>query len=157
MRMVYAALFASLMAFGFAANAYKAAGCGLGAVLFHDNNEWWGQTLAATTNGSSGTQTFGITTGTLECDANALIGKLDKTRVFVQANNNQLSNDIARGEGETLQVLAKIMNCGNQDAMALSLKANFSDIYTGSNDSAENVTVRIYNVMEKNNSCQPMG
>ena len=38
------------------------AGCGLGSLVFTDN-EWWMQVLAATVN-STGVQTFGITSGT---------------------------------------------------------------------------------------------
>ena len=55
---------------------YGAAGCGLGSFVFGDNNSWWAQTLGATTNGTSGSQTFGITTGTSNCDASALFGHI---------------------------------------------------------------------------------
>ena len=44
------------------------AGCGLGYVLFgHNDNSPIMQVLAATTNGISGNQTFGMTTGTSGC------------------------------------------------------------------------------------------
>ncbi|MGZ7153809.1 DUF3015 family protein, partial [Streptococcus pyogenes] len=46
------------------------AGCGLGSTyVFPDANQWWQHVLAATTNGTSGNQTFGMTSGTLGCEA----------------------------------------------------------------------------------------
>lgn len=51
------------------AKEYGPAGCGLGTeVIFQDANEWHEHVLAATTNGTSGNQTFGMTSGTLGCD-----------------------------------------------------------------------------------------
>lgn len=135
---------------------YKSAGCGLGALVFKDNNEWWAQTLAATTNGTSGNQTFGITTGTLECDANALISQMDKTKVFVEANKNAVSNDIARGEGETLTVISKIMNCQDSAAFSSALQKEYGTIFTGEQDSAESVTLRIFSVIDQSKGCQPL-
>ncbi len=45
---------------------YGEAGCGLGSMIFGDSPGFV-QVLAATTNGCSGSQTFGITTGTSNC------------------------------------------------------------------------------------------
>jgi len=46
----------------------KNTGCGLGSVIFKGQDALLFQILAVTTNGTSGNQTFGITTGTLNCD-----------------------------------------------------------------------------------------
>ena len=43
-------------------------GCGLGTMLFDGADGLAQQVLAATTNGFLGTQTFGISSGTLDCD-----------------------------------------------------------------------------------------
>src|SRR5512139_1907858 len=43
-------------------------GCGLGYMIFKGQEGLASQTCAATTNGTFGNQTFGITTGTSECD-----------------------------------------------------------------------------------------
>ena len=48
---------------------YGMAGCGLGSLLFGNDNTTLMQILAATTNGLFGSQTFGITSGTSNCTA----------------------------------------------------------------------------------------
>src|SRR5690554_7848312 len=46
------------------------AGCGLGtAVIFPDAYQWYEHVLAATTNGTPGNQTFGMTSDTLGYEA----------------------------------------------------------------------------------------
>jgi hypothetical protein len=42
-------------------------GCGLGTIIFEGQKGIAPQVLAVTTNGTSGNQTFGITSGTLGC------------------------------------------------------------------------------------------
>ena len=48
-------------------------GCGLGTQLWAGNEGLAPKVLAATTNGTSGNQTFGITTGTLGCSQEGVI------------------------------------------------------------------------------------
>ena len=99
---------------GFSNSAFAAgygdAGCGLGSMAF--GNEPGGvQVLAATTNGTLGTQTFGITTGTSNCSPEGLV-MLDKEReVFAQKNYSSLVKEMAVGEGENLETLAGLFGC----------------------------------------------
>ena len=79
-----------------AESGYGTAGCGLGSILF-GSKPGLIQVLAATTNGTFGTQTFGITTGTSNCEDTA--GGAQSTKAFVQANREAVSKDIARGSG----------------------------------------------------------
>ncbi|MCX5790873.1 MAG: DUF3015 family protein, partial [Elusimicrobia bacterium] len=62
-------LIAGLLVAGFSAGAmaagYGSAGCGLGSLAFQGNDQT--QILAATTNGTFGSQTFGLTFGTSNC------------------------------------------------------------------------------------------
>jgi hypothetical protein len=90
---------------------YGLAGCGLGSVVFGDKPGMV-QIFGATTNGVSGNQTFGITSGTLNCGES---GKMAKTEQFVEVNKVALENDMARGQGETLQSLSQVLECKNQD------------------------------------------
>src|SRR6186713_935077 len=53
-----------------AADGYGPAGCGLGSMIFEPDSGFT-QVFAATTNGTSGNQTFGITSGTSNCDPGA--------------------------------------------------------------------------------------
>ncbi len=65
-KLIAAAALISASSFAMADNG--PAGCGLGtAVVFPDANEWHEHVLAATTNGTSGNQTFVMTSGTLGC------------------------------------------------------------------------------------------
>ena len=47
-------------------------GCGLGATVFEGQSGLFPNVLAATTNGTFGNQTFGLTSGTSGCDAEAV-------------------------------------------------------------------------------------
>jgi len=92
------------------AAGYGDAGCGLGSMLF-GNEQGAVQILASTTNGTFGSQTFGITTGTSNCNPAGLV-KLDKEReVFAQQNYPSLVKEMAMGEGESLNTLAGLYGC----------------------------------------------
>lgn len=118
------------------AAGYGAAGCGFGAIVFAGKNDKVSQVLAATTNGTAGSQTFGISTGTLNCDTGRL--KISKTS-FIEANKFALANDIARGEGETLAALTNLYGCSNVQSASANLKANYGKIFDSANPSAENL------------------
>lgn len=113
------------------------AGCGLGtAVVFKDANEWHEFVLAATTNGTSGNQTFGMTSGTLGCEAAG--GPLAGTQSFFDDNMDQLAADVARGEGETLSALAQLIGIEAADEAAFSstMQANFDSMFNAAATSA---------------------
>jgi len=82
--------------------AYGMAGCGLGSVVIGKSGS---QISAATTNGTSFSQPFGITSGTSNCDAGAASSSTASVTIFVAANREALQKDISRGSGETLPVL----------------------------------------------------
>lgn len=107
------------------------AGCGLGtAVVFPDANEWHEHVLAATTNGTSGNQTFGMTSGTLGCES--ANGPLKVAEAFMNDNMDQLAADSARGQGETLDALAQVMGVEAADTAAFraTVQANFDSMFT---------------------------
>ena len=85
------------------------AGCGLGSLVFN-GNVWWKQVLAATTNGTSGTQTFGITSGTSNC-APGLFGYRQKQQDYMVANFTTLQREAAQGTGDSISGLASVMGC----------------------------------------------
>ncbi len=124
-------------ALGLTASVYanENTGCGLGSLVIKNQNTVVLQVLAATTNGTSGNQTFGITSGTSNCDKPSNFVSNDKLNKFVAENMDELALDISAGHGETLQTVAKLMNVENTEAFSAKLQANFSNIY-----SSENVT-----------------
>jgi hypothetical protein len=88
-------------------------GCGLGKELWANANNQKSigvQVLAAITNGTSGNQTFGISSGTSGCTNNGTLFSEYKVTVFASANFDNLSQDMARGGGEYLVSFAELLN-----------------------------------------------
>ena len=122
------AVLASASSFALAAGG--PAGCGLGtAVVFPSANQWYQHVLAATTNGTSSNQTFGMTSGTLGCEA--ANGPLKLAQAFIDENMDQLAADTAKGEGETLAALAEVIGIQEQDSPVFkrAMQANFDVMF----------------------------
>ena len=83
------------------AAANNVGSCGLGSKVFEGQKGVAPQVLAATTNGTSGNQTFGITSGTLGCSQDGVVSSNWKTALFIDGNKSQLARDAASGQGET--------------------------------------------------------
>jgi hypothetical protein len=65
--------------------------------------------MMATTNGTFGSQTFGISSGTSGCTNDGTIMAQHKLNVFAAANYDSLSQEMAQGGGEHLASLAELM------------------------------------------------
>ncbi len=113
------------------ADQYGTAGCGLGSVLFKDQ-KGGAQIFAATTNGTFGNQTFGITTGTLNCGEPIWEYSKAETKQFVAHNMDALAMDIAKGQGETLDTFAELLQIPAEErpAFASKLQENFDQVFT---------------------------
>jgi hypothetical protein len=103
---------------------YGSAGCGLGSVLF-GSQPGFIQVVAATTNGIFGNQTFGITTGTLNCGSAATPAG---AKIFIDANREAVAKDMARGSGETIATLTSLAGCRDARLVGATLQKNFSAI-----------------------------
>ena len=103
---------------------YGAAGCGLGSLVF-GNQPGAVQILAATTNGTFASQTFGITTGTSNCGAGLVA---QGTKNFVEANRESLAKDMSRGQGETIGALTVMAGCADSHQVGAALQAHFEQI-----------------------------
>ena len=110
----------------------KNTGCGLGSLAWEGQNGLMSQTLAATTNGTFGNQTFGISSGTSNCEQFKTWTYNEKVDTFVADNMDNLARDIARGQGEYVNTLALLMDIpkAKKDTFRSELQAHFSDIYT---------------------------
>jgi hypothetical protein len=93
------------------AQTYGSAGCGLGSVLFGNDNSTVIQILAATTNGVFGNQTFGITSGTLNCTSGGIIKAEREQAAFAEVNFQDLKSNMATGGGEFLSSFATLLGC----------------------------------------------
>jgi cell pole-organizing protein PopZ len=128
---------------------YGSAGCGLGSILFGPGKGIT-QIFAATTNGTSATQTFGITSGTSNCDASAPSPKTAK--VYVQTNRTALAKEIARGKGETISGLAELSGCRDSVAVGSSLQRQFKAIFPSAQVSDEQVSETVVDVLKSDAS-----
>jgi hypothetical protein len=119
---------------------YGAAGCGLGSMLLGDEQGMI-QILVATLNGIAGNQTFGMTSGTLNCEKKAQFSSNEKLNQFVVANIDSLAKDVAMGKGEALDTLSEIMNIPDSNRLAVyaKLQANFSTIFSSERVEAADV------------------
>lgn len=102
------------------------AGCGLGSMLFKEDKPVH-QILAATTNGTFGNQTFGITTGTLGCTSGGLIKASHERAVFTASNFRALEKELAAGSGQYSASLAALSGCQAAPFSAFA-KANYEKI-----------------------------
>src|SRR5581483_1377491 len=84
-------------------------GCGLGKLAWGDYKNQKNiapQVMMATTNGTFGSQTFGISTGTSGCTNDGTIMGEHKTPMYAELNFDNLSQEMAQGGGEHLASLA---------------------------------------------------
>lgn len=93
------------------AQSYGSAGCGLGSMLFGKDNSKGMQILAATTNGIFGNQTFGITSGTLNCVSGGVVTAQREQTAFAEVNFQDLKRNMAMGGGEYLTSFSTLLGC----------------------------------------------
>ncbi len=130
-------------------NAQDNVGCGLGAMAWKGESSTVANILAATTNASFGTQTFGISSGTSGCEQSGRItgGTGRMSLAFIENNMDQFAMDASVGHGETIDTLAGILNVDSEKLGQVS-KENFAKIFSNENVDAVSVTLA---VLELNN------
>lgn len=129
-------------------------GCGLGSQLFAGQNGIGPQVLAVTTNGTSGNQTFGISTGTLGCEEGGVVHASAAVNMFVGSNLDSLSRDMAVGKGESLESLAQLMGIDSADKAAFysTVHKNYGKIFAANDVTAGQVVDSLYKVMANSES-----
>jgi len=108
-------------------------GCGLGTQVWEGNKGLAPKVLGATTNGTFGNQTFGITFNTIGCHSTGVITADARLHMFAGANLDHLARDMANGQGETLDALAQLMNVQASDRAAFNefTRVHFPEIFAG--------------------------
>jgi hypothetical protein len=133
-----------------AGDAASNTGCGLGTVLWEGraDNSILFQAFQATTNATFGNQTFGITSGTLNCRQPSKFVQNEKLMHFVQANMDNLAKDVAMGQGETLDAFTELLGVAPAEhaAFRAKMQAQFTNIF-----SSEHVVLA--DVIDKAVSC----
>lgn len=109
----------ALATFGLAgaadAGSTNGPGCGWGATLFKGQSGLFAHTAAATTNGTTWNQWFGLTSGTAGCDPDTVVSNEYQRKLFVASNMDNLSQDMAQGRGDHLDALASLLDIAEQD------------------------------------------
>ena len=113
-----------------AVQATNSAGCGIGSQLFAGQKGLVPNVLAATTNGISGNNTFGMSSGTLGCNQNDTVTAAADT--FLDANMERVARDMSTGEGEALETLATLIGVDAADKAAFYTvsQSNFKTIFS---------------------------
>ena len=134
------------------ASAQNVGRCGWGSKLFDGQKGIAPQVLAVTTNGTSGNQTFAISSGTSGCTQNGVIKSNWRTAAFVDGNVNRLASDVSRGEGETLASLATLLevDAAHTAAFNTELQSNFAKIFPSTGVESEQVLAAIHDVLKAN-------
>lgn len=129
------------MPFAPVAMADNDVGCGIGSILWEGQTGKLSHVLAATTNGSTGNQTFGITFGTLGCDGTDAVSSRMKLAMYTDENLDQLMVDASRGAGESLDVFMELygVEAEQRDALAVKIQDNFASIFPNEDVTAEDV------------------
>lgn len=124
-------------------------GCGLGSIAFEGQSGTGPQVLAATTNGTLGNQTFGISFGTLGCSKSGEVNRPDKVAMFIGPNMNRLAQDMSRGQGEALASLAEVIGVEQSDRTRFyaATQSNFDSIFPNENVTAKDVMTSLNGVL----------
>jgi len=140
---------AALCAMGVAQAQQENTGCGLGTMLFDGQQGIAPQVLAVTTNGTSGNQTFGITSGTLGCTQDGVVKSSKKLSMFLDSNMDRVAQDMSAGQGERLETLAGLLGIPETERQGFFdlTRRHFAEIYSSRDVSVAEVLHNLNAVM----------
>ncbi len=129
------------------ANADSGAGCGWGESVMNGQTGLLPHLSAGTTNGTSGNQSFGMTSGTAGCNVDEPIGQAG---LFINSNKDRVARDMAQGRGETLAALAEILNIEANDRELFNAvtQQHFASIFTSSEATGNSVIANLLEVIK---------
>ena len=142
MKKVMMFLFVSVVAFAVTDAFANNVGCGFGTEILKGKKGKVMEVLAVTTNGTSGSSTFAITSGTSGYREGAVIG-VNIVEAYVAQNMDNLANDIAKGDGEYIDTLAHLMKVTDKTRFKVTLKNNFNSIFTSESVTSKDVVRNI--------------
>jgi hypothetical protein len=132
-------------------------GCGLGKLAFQNyphGKTKGSQILMATTNGSFGSNTFGISTGTLGCTDDGNFWAENKTTMFAELNSDALAQEMAQGQGEHLASLATLLGVPREQHPAFF--AMTQERYTALTTAGESSAVAMVKALNDAISANPV-
>lgn len=151
LRKVVAAALICMVPIGYAL-ADNDVGCGAGTQIWEGQSGLAPKVLAATTNGTFGNQTFGISSGTLGCSSHGTITASARMPMFASANMEELASDMAAGHGEALTVMAQLYgidNAADRQAFYHLTKSHFAVIFPSNDVTAGQVIHNVNQLMTR--------
>ena len=139
------------MSLGAHAAAAGGNGCGWGNMLFKGQSGFGSHFVASITNGTSGNATFGMTSGTNGCSTNGTLTYGGKPMLVLGSIMDELSEDMAKGEGEALTTYAVALGVKPEDRahFAQVTHQHFSDIFTSASATDAEVHAATLAVMKQ--------
>lgn len=124
-----------------AAGENNVGSCGWGSKVWAGQSGVLPQVMATWTNGTSGNQTFAISSGTSGCTQDGAVTSTWQTALFIDGNKEKLARDVSRGQGETLDSLAKLIGVSETDKAHFyqTAKQNFDRIFPSTQASTDDI------------------
>lgn len=126
-------------------------GCGFGSMVFEPKEN---RLLSITLNHITSSQAFGISSGTSNChDPLPMnINRAQRLPEFIENNKDRISQDAARGNGETIKVLSQMLEC-DQKEVGHVLKDNYKKIFVDTKMQPAGIEAHISNLINDNQNC----
>lgn len=123
--------------------------CGWGSKAWEGQAGLAPKVLAVTTNGTSGNQTFAITSGTSGCTQDGTVKSNWKLSSFIEDNKSKLARDMSRGSGETLEAVVQLIGVSEQDKAAFvqSARDNMARIFPSTDASTKDILAGLREVL----------
>ena len=122
--------------------------CGWGNMMFEGQSGLGSHIIASTTNGTSGNNTFGMTSGTNGCSTSGTLTYGGKN--MVSSIMGEFTEDVAAGEGDAMDTVAVVYGVDKQDraTFAKVMHENFAVIFPNEDVTADQMMVSIEEVMK---------
>lgn len=125
--------------------------CGWGNMLFEGQRGTPSHFVASTTNGTSGNATFGMTSGTNGCSTDGTLTYGGRSLLAINGMLDELSEDMAKGQGEALTTYAVLLGIEEQDRayFATVTHQHFSEIFSSADITGEQMHAATLNVIKR--------
>ena len=122
--------------------------CGWGNALFEGQSGLGSHIIASITNGTSGNNTFGMTSGTNGCSTSGTLTYGGKS--MVSSIMGEFSEDVAAGEGDAMDTVAVVYGVEKQDraTFAKVMHENFTVIFPNEDVTADDMMASIEAIMK---------
>jgi hypothetical protein len=132
------------------ADAPGSQSCGWGNMLFAGQSGTPSHVFAATTNTSTGNNTFGMTFGTNGCSTKGTLTYGGKEMIDVSMIMDEFSEDVARGDGEAITAVAVSLGVSEADRALFksTLHNNFNTLFPSEETTTEHVVSSMFSLMK---------